>query len=83
MKTTGGRPRRRAGGGAAAGGGVMTAEAHRSRMFLTTSVCFSAAENCRAKLSSASPKRPAWEIGESRKRCLSDSLISWTTNVDI
>ncbi len=35
---------------------------------------------------------PAWEIGESRKRCLSDSLISakvshrwrsWTTNVDI
>ncbi len=40
----------------------------------------------------ASPNRPAWEIGESRKRCLSDSLIStkvshrwrsWTTNVDI
>ncbi len=40
--------------------------------------------------STASPNRAAWEIGESRKRCLSDSLISakvshrwrsWTTNV--
>ncbi len=50
------------------------------------------AENCWAKPSTASPNRPAWEIGESKKRCLSDSLISakvshrwrsWTTNVDI
>ncbi len=37
---------------------------------------FCAMENCWAKLSTASPERPAWEIGESRKRCLSDSPIS-------
>ncbi len=55
----------------------------------TASVRFCATENCWAKLSNALPERPAWEIGESRKR---DSLISarsshrwrsWTTRVDI
>ncbi len=92
VEAAGGRLRRRAGGGAAAGGGVETAADRRGRMWRNASVCFCAAENCWAKSSTASPNRPAWEIGESRKRCLSDSLISakvshrwrsWTTNVDI
>ncbi len=93
VEAAGGRPRRRADGGAAAGGNVLeTAADHRGRMWQNASVCFCAAENCWAKSSTASPNRPAWEIGESRKRCLSDSLISakvshrwrsWTTNVDI
>ncbi len=72
--------------------GLETAADRRGRMWRNASVCFCAAENCWAKSSTASPNRPAWEIGESRKRCLSDSLISakvshrwrsWTTNVDI
>ncbi len=72
--------------------GLKTAANRRGRMWRNASVCFCAAENCWAKSSTASPNRPAWEIGESRKRCLSDSLISakvshrwrsWTTNVDI
>ncbi len=37
---------------------------------------FCAAEKCWAKSSTGSPNRPAWEIGESKKQCLSDSLIS-------
>ncbi len=92
VETAGGRPRRRADGGAAAGGEVETAANRRGKMWRNASVCFCAAENCWAKSSTASPNRPAWEIGESRKRCLSDYLISakvshrwrsWTTNVDI
>ncbi len=84
--------RRRADGGAAAGGGVETAADCRGRICQNTSVCCCAAENCWAKPSTASPNRLAWEIGASKKRCLSDSLIStkvshrwhsWTTNVDI
>ncbi len=75
VEAAGGRLRRRAGGGAAAGGGVETAADRRGRM-RNASICFCAAENCWAKSSTASPNRPAWEIGESRKRCLSDSLIS-------
>lgn len=63
-----------------------------SRMCLITSVCFCAAENCWEMLSTALPKRPAWEIGKSRNRYLSASRISarfsqrWrscTTSVDI
>ncbi len=92
VEAAGGRLRRRAGGGAAAGGGAGDSSDRRGRMWRNASVCFCAAENCWAKSSTASPNRPAWEIGESRKRCLSDSLISakvshrwrsWTTNVDI
>ncbi len=92
VEAAGGRPRRRADGGAAAGSGLETAADRRGRMWRNASVCFCAAENWWANSSTASPNRPAWEIGESRKRCLSDSLISakvshrwrsWTTNVDI
>ncbi len=72
--------------------GLQPAVGWRQQDVTKASVCFCAAENCWAKSSTASPNRPAWEIGESRKRCLSDSLIyakvshrwrSWTTNVDI
>ncbi len=69
----GGRPRRRAGGGAATGGGVMTAVGRRGK---NVSARFCAMENCWAKLSTASPERPAWEIGESRKRLLVGLTIS-------
>ncbi len=77
---------------AAAGGGVVTAAGRRGRLCcLIISVRFCAVENW-ARLSTVWPKRPALEIGESKKRCLSDSLISawfnhrwrsWTTSVDI
>ncbi len=75
VEAAGGRPRRRADGGAAAGGGVETAADRRGRMCRNASVCFCAAENCWAKSSTASPNRPAWEIGESRKRCLSSRVL--------
>ncbi len=71
---------RRADGGAAVGGRVERAADRRGRMWRNASVCFCAAENCWAKSSTASPNRPAWEIRESRKRCLSDSLISAKVN---
>ncbi len=51
-----GRPRQWAGWGAAAG--VEAAGFLRCMMRLIASVCFCAAENCWAKLSPASPKRP-------------------------
>ncbi len=62
----GGRVRRRADGGAAAGGGVETAADRRGRICRNASVCCCAAENCWAKPSTASPNRPAWEIGASK-----------------
>lgn len=56
------------------------------------SVCCCTAGNCWAQPSTASPPRPAWEMGASRKCTLSTSLIStrlnqrwtyWTTRADI
>ncbi len=75
-EAAGGNPRRWAGGVAAAGGRVKAAAGCRGRICLIASVCFWASENCWAKLSTALPKRPAWEIGESRKQYLSVSRIS-------
>ncbi len=58
----GGRPRRQAGWGAAAGveaaAGIL-----RRMMCLIASVCFCAAENCWAQLSTVSPKRPVCDMG--------------------
>ncbi len=88
----GGRPWRRADGGAAADDWVEAAAGRRGRMCLIASVCFCATENCWAKFSTASPKRPAWQTGALRNRTLSGSCISarfshrwcsWTTKVDI
>ncbi len=88
---TGGRPRRRAGWGAAAG--VEAAAGFLRRMMcLIASVCFCAAENCWAQLSTASPKRPVCDTGAFRNCTFSCSFISvrhsqrwrsWTTSVDI
>ncbi len=64
----------------------------RGRMWLIASDCFCTAENCWAKFSTASPKRPVWDTGELRNLTLSVSLMSarhsqrwrsWTTRVDI
>ncbi len=85
-----GRPRRRAGWGAAAG--VEAAGFLRRMMCLIASVCFCAAENCWAKLSTASPKRPVCDTGAFRNCNFSCSFMSarhsqrwrsWTTGVDI
>ncbi len=88
---TGGRPRRRAGWGAAAG--VEAAAGFLQRMMcLIASVCFCAAENCWAQLSTASPKRPVCDTGAFRNCTFSCSFMSvrhsqrwrsWTTSVDI
>lgn len=56
------------------------------------SVCFWTAEHCWAKSLTVSPKRPAWEMGVTRKQTFSVSFISarsnqrcrsWTSRVDI
>ncbi len=61
-------------------------------MYLIASVCFCAAENCWAKLSTASPKRPVCDIGTFRNCTFSCSFMSvrhsprwrsWATSVDI
>ncbi len=92
VEVAGRRPWRRADGGSAAGGKVEIAADRRCRTCQNASVCFCTAENCWKKSSTISPSGPAWEIGESKERCLSVSLISakvshrwhsWTTNVDI
>lgn len=89
---TGLHPRWWADEGAAAGGGVGAAADRRGRMWLIASVWFWAGENCWAKLSTALPNRPTWDMGESRNRYLSVSLIlarfnhrwrSWTTKLAI
>ncbi len=86
------RERRRVDRGTAAGGWVEAAAARQGRMCLIASVCFCAAENCWAKFSTASPKRPVWDTGAFRNRALSASFMSarhsqrwhsWTTMVDI
>lgn len=68
-------------------GGIMTGQG-----CVLTSVCFWTAEKCWAKSSTVLLKRPAWEIGSSRKHTLSAFRISarfsqrccsWTTRVDI
>lgn len=52
-------------------------------MHLMASV-FCAAENCWAKLSTASPKRPVWDMGEFRTTFVGiQTWYSWTTKVDI
>ncbi len=85
-----GCPRRRAGWGAAAG--VEAAGFLRRMMCLIASVCFCAAENCWAKLSTVSLKRPVCDTGAFRNRTFSCSFMSarhsqrwrsWTTSVDI
>ncbi len=89
---TGGHPRRQADGGTATDVWVKAAAGCWGRMCSIASVCFCAAENCWAKFSTTSPKRPAWQTGELRNRTLSGSHISarfsqrwrsWTTKVDI
>ncbi len=61
-------------------------------MYLIASVCFCASENCWAKLSTASPKRPVCDIGTFRNCTFSCSFMSvrhsprwrsWATSVDI
>ncbi len=78
MEVAGRHPWRRADGGSAAGGKVEIAADYldRCRMCQNASVCFCTAENCWKKSYTISPSGPAWEIGESKERCLSVSLIS-------
>ncbi len=61
-------------------------------MCLNASVCFCAAKNCWAKLSTASPKRSVCDTGAFRNCTFSCSFmsarhsqrwLSWTTSVDI
>ncbi len=83
---------RRRGRPPAAAGRVEASAVRRGRMCLIASVCFCAAENCWAKFSTASPKRPVWDTGAFRNLALSASSMSarhsqrwrsWTTMVDI
>ncbi len=83
------RPWRRAGWGAAAGVEA-TAGFLQRMMCLIASVCFCAAENCWAQLSTASPKRPVCDTGAFRNCTFSFMSVrhsqrwrSWTTSVDI
>ncbi len=85
-----GCPRRRVGWGATAG--VEAAGFLRCMMYLIASVCFCAAENCWAKLSTASLKRPICDTGAFRNCTFSCTFMSgrhshrwcfWTTSVDI
>ncbi len=87
VEGTGGRPRRWAGWGAATG--VEAAGFLQGMMYLIASVCFCAAENCWAKLSTASP---VCDTGAFRNCTFSCSFMSarhsqrWcscTTSVDI
>ncbi len=63
-------------------GGIMTGQG-----CVLASVCLWTAEKCWAKSSKVLLKRPAWEIGSSRKHTLSarfsQRCCSWTTRVDI
>ncbi len=79
-------------GGVARGGAVAAEGSCRGKMCWITSVCCCTAENCWAKSSTVSPNSTAWEMGASRKRTLSASLISarlshswrfWATSADI